>query len=180
MVIRRLRATGLRPQEQDLLAVNNKRVSDGSRGACTFVSATGGTRVGSINSEPLMRAKTFIVSLIGVISLVTLVSESGAAVPTAVDGGVQRTHAPLLMADAGSTHGNTNWTQSTRGMTRVDELRFANLSPTTEVRAATLDNGGQSHNSLQDLLSLALVGVMLVAYQLFRKHRLLRQQPFNH
>jgi hypothetical protein len=60
-----------------------------------------------------------------------------------------------------------------------ESLQFAGLSPTADVRAATLDAAPADRSTTKDLLALILVGVMLVAYQLFRKHRLLRQQPFS-
>ncbi len=61
-----------------------------------------------------------------------------------------------------------------------ESLQFAGISPTSQARAATLDDATvESPSSLKDLLALILVGAMLVAYQLFRKHRLLRQQPFS-
>lgn len=61
-----------------------------------------------------------------------------------------------------------------------ESLQFAGLSPTSNARAATLDQAQpENHSTTKDLLALILVGAMLVAYQLFRKHRLLRQQPFS-
>ncbi|WP_324316559.1 hypothetical protein [Povalibacter sp.] len=70
--------------------------------------------------------------------------------------------------------------RSTQAMPRVESLQLAGLSPTAEARAATLDEvQPASHSTTKDLLALILVGAMLVAYQLFRKHRLLRQQPFS-
>lgn len=62
---------------------------------------------------------------------------------------------------------------------RAEERQFAGLSPTPQARAATLDAGQGPARSTKDLLALIMVGAMLVAYQLFRKHRLLRQQPFS-
>jgi hypothetical protein len=38
---------------------------------------------------------------------------------------------------------------------------------------------GVSQRSLADSLLLALLGITLIVYQLFRKHRLLRPQPFS-
>lgn len=64
-------------------------------------------------------------------------------------------------------------------MPRVEEIQFAGLSPTPEAQAATVDGQAGASNSTKDLLALILVAAMLVAYQLFRKHRLLRQQPFS-
>ncbi|MET0658135.1 MAG: hypothetical protein ABW110_08280 [Steroidobacteraceae bacterium] len=67
-----------------------------------------------------------------------------------------------------------------QSMPRVEEIQFAGLSPASDAQAATLD--GQSTrpgSSKKDLLALILVAAMLVSYQLFRKHRLLRQQPFS-
>jgi len=60
-----------------------------------------------------------------------------------------------------------------------ESLQFAGLSPTADARAATLDAAPAGRSTTKDLLALILIGAMLVAYQLFRKHRLLRQQPFS-
>jgi hypothetical protein len=64
-------------------------------------------------------------------------------------------------------------------MPRVEEIQFAGLSPAVDVRAATLDGQPERGSSTKDLLALILIAGMLVAYQLLRKHRLLRQQPFS-
>ncbi|MBB6094692.1 hypothetical protein HNQ60_003579 [Povalibacter uvarum] len=64
---------------------------------------------------------------------------------------------------------------------RAGEIRLASLSPTPAVQAAVAVPQGDPapQRSTKDLLLLTLVGGMLVAYQLLRKHRLLRQQPFS-
>lgn len=64
---------------------------------------------------------------------------------------------------------------------RIGEIRLARLSPTPSVQAAAAVPQGDPapQRSTKDLLLLTLVGGMLVAYQLLRKHRLLRQQPFS-
>lgn len=59
------------------------------------------------------------------------------------------------------------------------DLRLASLSPGPAVLAATAQPQPAPVNSTKDFLLLTLVGGMLVAYQLLRKHRLLRQQPFS-
>jgi hypothetical protein len=46
-------------------------------------------------------------------------------------------------------------------------------------RAMSIPVQGVSQRSLADSLLLALLGITLIAYQLFRKHRLLRPQPFS-
>jgi hypothetical protein len=66
-----------------------------------------------------------------------------------------------------------------QAMPRVEEIQFAGLSPTAEAQAATVEGQTGRGSSTKDLLALILVAAMLVAYQLFRKHRLLRQQPFS-
>lgn len=59
------------------------------------------------------------------------------------------------------------------------DLTFASLSPAPATQAATAQPQQVPRSSTKDLLLLTLVGGMLVAYQLLRKHRLLRQQPFS-
>ena len=63
----------------------------------------------------------------------------------------------------------------------VDARDFRlNLSPASEARADSAAAAPQAAGtSLSDLLSLVLIVAMLVTYQLFRKHRQLRQQPFS-
>lgn len=62
---------------------------------------------------------------------------------------------------------------------RASDIRFASLSPAPTAQAAVAQPQQVPRNSTKDLLLLTLVGGMLVAYQLLRKHRLLRQQPFS-
>jgi hypothetical protein len=64
---------------------------------------------------------------------------------------------------------------------RSGEIRLASLSPTPAARAVAAVPQAEPapERSTKDLLLLTLVGGMLVAYQLLRKHRLLRQQPFS-
>ena len=69
-----------------------------------------------------------------------------------------------------------------RTMAAPEGLHFASLSPTPTAQAAVLEPSvaaAPPSRSKKDLLALVTIGGMLVAYQLFRKHRLLRQQPFS-
>lgn len=61
---------------------------------------------------------------------------------------------------------------------RSDDARLMRFTPAPAAQAATVPQQ-IPRNSTKDLLLLTLVGGMLVAYQLLRKHRLLRQQPFS-
>ena len=122
-----------------------------------------------------MRAKKFeygflvLVALSGPVAM----AEPGAGASTipvaAVVADVRSPQANVALAAAGPT----------QVMPRVEEVQFAGLSPTAEAQAATVDGQTSRGSSTKDLLALILVAAMLVAYQLFRKHRLLRQQPFS-
>lgn len=58
-------------------------------------------------------------------------------------------------------------------------VRRLTAPPRPDGRAMSIPVQGVSQRSLADSLLLALLGITLIVYQLFRKHRLLRPQPFS-
>lgn len=123
-----------------------------------------------------MRARKFESCLLVSVVLLAPLGVRAEAV-AAAHSPVARATTELQLAQVRTTSHPTP--QATRPL-RGESLQFAGLSPTAEARAATLDEAQPaSHSTTKDLLALILVGAMLVAYQLFRKHRLLRQQPFS-
>ncbi len=67
-----------------------------------------------------------------------------------------------------------------REVRRAESPQWGVLSLAPDAQAAGLNDAQAAHHSTtKDLLALTLMGAMLVVYQLFRKHRLLRQQPFS-
>jgi len=129
-----------------------------------------------------MRASKFDVFVTGKIVFramaMTLIAASAAAAPTAAE----VPHQTRVAVVAETAHGRTAIPQiASSAVTGREDLHFAGFA-SHDARAATIDSQAPAAASRPwtDLLSLLLIGAMLVAYQLFRKHRLLRQQPFSH
>jgi hypothetical protein len=103
-------------------------------------------------------------------------------------------HQPVItVADAAPLNhfGSTAVPQSLRSPNFNSHLEFTpqvELTHTGPIKAnapayregrRTMQQTSVSQRSLADSLLLALLGVTLIAYQLFRKHRLLRPHPFS-
>jgi hypothetical protein len=104
-------------------------------------------------------------------------------------------HQPVIaVADAAPLNhfGSTAVPQSLRSPNFNSHLEFspqvelthtgpvkANGPAYREGRRMPVQQTSVSQRSLADSLLLALLGVTLIAYQLFRKHRLLRPHPFS-
>jgi hypothetical protein len=119
-----------------------------------------------------MRARKF---KYGFLILVSLFGPAAMAEPGA---GVHTIPVAVVVADVRSPQARVA-ASPVQAMPPVEEIQFAGLSPTAGAQAPTVDGRTSSGRSATDLLALILVTAMLVAYQLFRKHRLLRQQPFS-
>lgn len=104
----------------------------------------------------------------------------------AMSGAIANAETPQIVhlapaVDAGSSHAASQRV-ATSAIASPEGLHFASLSPAPAARAAATSpaaDARSSGRSTKDLLALITIGGMLVAYQLFRKHRLLRQQPFS-
>ncbi|MFL6549575.1 MAG: hypothetical protein ACJ8OJ_12835 [Povalibacter sp.] len=134
-----------------------------------------------------MRAKSlirvFVFGLAGLTSVSTLANaDSGSG-----SGKV------IMLANAGPhTFGSTASPQFVRSPNYNSYLDFSqqvelahagpillNTQMTRNARSVSLPAAAAAPRSFEDSLLLALLGLTLIAYQLFRKHRLLRPQPFT-
>ncbi len=132
-----------------------------------------------------MRARKFVRHLV-----LTFAALSASSIAAAESG-----HQPKLMvADAVSMNhfGSTAVPQSLRSPNFNPRMEFspqvelgrigpvrANVPARREDRMISVPAASVSQRSSADSLLLALLGLTLIAYQLFRKHRLLRPHPFS-
>ena len=107
----------------------------------------------------------------------------------AVRSAIATNHASNLSAGAGQLHFNTLAASGPARYAKVPQVPTASVSaagaPMAGRGAALIQpltgtrSSGQPTRSLSDHLLTGLVAVMLIAYQLRRKHRVLRPHPFS-